>query len=403
LSDIANSLDARRPWLDVARHLRGWWETRRVTSGLLRGIAIFRLVALAIVIGTLVTERSSLKMTILASVLVALTTVATLSITWLNLTKSDALTSIPVVGGELLIGAALLLFDGLVFRTGHVGSTQSGLAGSWPIAGVLSAGVAMGPWIGLVAGSIMGIAHVLAAPLNGVSLKSSSVLAVLTSFVLYAIYGVAAGYAVRVVHAYDETLSRTRARDEVSRTLHDGVLQTLAVIERRSGDPELSALAREQERDLRAFLSDIAREQAGPFAAASVRRKRVAASELRASIQQLVSRQLRHSSTRSTVFVAEDTPPIPSQRADAVLGAVSEALANVAKHAAASNVTIFVEPFERKGLFCSVKDDGVGFDVDSVVEGFGMTNSIRRRIDEIGGRVELVGRDGIGTEVKLWA
>ncbi len=373
-----------------------------MTSGLLRGIAIFRLVALAIVIGTLVTERGSLKMTVVASVLVGLTTGATVLITWLNVAQPAALTSVPVVGGEVLLGALLLLFDGLVFRTGHVGSTQAGLAGSWPIAGVLSAGVALGPWLGLAAGSVMGAAHTLAAPLNGVSLHSSAVLAVITSFVLYAVYGVATGSAVRVIHAYDETLSRSRARDEVSRTLHDGVLQTLAVIERRSGDPDLAALAKEQERDLRAFLAGIGHGQAGLPGSGS-RRQRVDAGELRSSIQQLVSKQLRHTSTRATVLVADDTPSLPAHRADVVLGVISEALANVGKHARAAKVTVFVEPFGRKGLFCSVKDDGVGFDVESVREGLGLTSSIRGRAREIDGRVELVARDGMGVEVRLWA
>jgi signal transduction histidine kinase len=371
--------------------------------GLLRGVAIFRMVALAIVIGTLVVERGSLRQPVLASALVTLATTATLLITWLNITRPAVLTSLPVVVGEVLIGAALLLFDGLVFQSGHVGSTQAGLAGSWPVAGVLTAGVALGPWAGLAGGSVMGLAHALASPLNGVTVRSGGVLALLSSLVLYAVYGVAAGSAVRVIHAYDETLSRSRARDEVSRTLHDGVLQTLAVIERRSDDPQLAALARDQERDLRAFLAAIGQDQTDLADGVSRRPRRVAAPELRAAIQQLVSRQLKHTSTRSTVFVAEDVPTIPAARADALLGAVSEALANVAKHADAPSVTVFVEPSGRNTVFCSVKDDGVGFDVDVVTEGFGMTNSIRRRVTEVGGRVELMARSGGGTEVRLWA
>ena len=54
------------------------------------------------------------------------------------------------------------------------------------------AGVALGPWLGLVAGTVLGAAHVLAAPVNGVSLvalSSSSRLGFLSSFVLYALCG----------------------------------------------------------------------------------------------------------------------------------------------------------------------------------------------------------------------
>ncbi len=370
--------------------------------GVLRGIALLRVVALAVVIGTLIVERGSLRMVALAALLVALATATTLYVSWLHVAQPARLTAGPVVGAEILVGAALLAFDGLVFKSGHIGSVQAGLAGSWPIAGVLTAGVAFGPWGGLATGTAMGAAHALAAPLNGVSLRSSGVLAVLTSCVLYAIYGLAAGYAVRFIHAYDETLSRTRARDEVSRTLHDGVLQTLAVIERRSDSPELAALAREQERDLRAFLAGMGSEQAEGLLRGG-RAGRVSAVALRSSIQQLVSRQLRDTPTRATVLVADDAPTIRSERADALLGAVAEALANVAKHAGAANVTVFVEPHGRRGLFCSVKDDGVGFDEGRVREGLGVTNSIRRRVTDVGGKVEVVARTGAGTEVRLWA
>jgi signal transduction histidine kinase len=204
---------------------------------------------------------------------------------------------------------------------------------------------------------------------------------------------------MRMIHAYDATLSRSRARADVSRTLHDGVLQTLAVIERRSDDPELASLAREQERELRAFLSDEI-EPAGALGGSG--RRRVTSAELQSSMRKLVSRQLRHTATRATVFVAEDVPPMSSARAEALLGAVAEALANVAKHASATTVTVFAEPAGRSGVFCSVKDDGVGFDISQVGEGFGITNSIRRRMTDVGGRVEVVARAGGGAEVRLW-
>src|SRR5438132_215838 len=72
--------------------------------------------------------------------------------------------------------------------------------------------------------------------------------------VLYALSGVLAGYLFRLLVRAEREVSAARAREEVARTLHDGVLQTLALVERRAGDEALARLAREQERELREFL-----------------------------------------------------------------------------------------------------------------------------------------------------
>ncbi len=63
---------------------------------------------------------------------------------------------------------------------------------------------------------------------------------------------------------------------------------------------------------------------------------------------------------------------------------------------------MYVEVADRGGLFCSVKDDGRGFDPATSPEGVGLTRSIRGRIDEVGGRVEVAVAPGRGAEVRLW-
>ncbi|MGF1595598.1 MAG: hypothetical protein ACFCVK_01495 [Acidimicrobiales bacterium] len=114
----------------------------------------------------------------------------------------------------------------------------------------------------------------------------------LSTTVLLAVTGWVVGYLVHRLEEADRSISDFRAREEVARTLHDGVLQTLAVIQRRSDDDELVALA---------------------------------------------------------------------------------------------------------------KDDGCGFDPASVVSGEGIRRSIGDRMAEVGGRIEVDGRPGRGTEIRIWA
>ena len=69
---------------------------------------------------------------------------------------------------ELALGGALLVFDGLVRAPGTVFATGQSLGSVWPLTGVISAGVALGPWGGGIAGVLMGGCRYLSTALNDV-------------------------------------------------------------------------------------------------------------------------------------------------------------------------------------------------------------------------------------------
>lgn len=83
---------------------------------------------------------------------------------------------------------------------------------------------------------------------------------------------------------------------------------------------------------------------------------------------------------------------------------VQEALNNIVKHAKAKNV--WIRAWQNKGvLFCSVLDDGVGFDVrhlqdESGKKGLGLV-AMRERVSAIGGTLHIESHPGRGTEVRL--
>jgi len=384
-----------------------------VERGVLTGIGAFRWAAWLWMLLVLVAQDRLLTVAWLAWTLVALSGVVTI---WLTAVRGRApaalLDPLPVLS-ELAVGAALMICDGVVFAHGHVGSSESALPTAWPLAGVLSAGVAFGERAGLAAGLTMGLARLASAPVNGVRLAAltrSTVISFLSTFVLYALAGAVAGYAVRLARQSDDEVARARAREEVSRTLHDGVLQTLALVERRVSDPQLAALAREQERELRGFLAGYGsdrpagRPAGGSRRVSSRRRAGVSPGQLEERLRRVSARLEDTYGGRVDVLIAEDLPMLDASKVDALTGAVGEALVNAGKHGHATRATVFVEPVEqdRDGVFCSVKDNGDGFDPATTTEGLGIRGSIRNRIERIGGRVEISSAPGRGAEVRLW-
>jgi signal transduction histidine kinase len=65
-------------------------------------------------------------------------------------------------------------------------------------------------------------------------------------------------------------------------------------------------------------------------------------------------------------------------------------------------VVVYVEEDDDRRVFCSVKDDGPGFDPATTPPGVGISRSIRGRVEGIGGTVEIAASPGAGTEVRLW-
>jgi signal transduction histidine kinase len=356
----------------------------------LQGLAAFRWGAWLWMATVLLVSRDQLERPWLAVGLVGLALVVTATHTVLLRADPDALCRPGPVLGELAVGAALVLFDGAAYGTGHAFSTSQALGSVWPLTGILSAGVALGPMLAAAAGVGIGLARLGAVITNGASIDSGGrVLSITNTIVFYALGGAAAGYLARLLRRAEAEISAARAREEVARTLHDGVLQTLAVVERRATDPALSRLAREQERELRDWLF-------GSAAPAGV------VLDVGTALRAAAARFEDAFGGRAQVLVADDLPALDPASVAALTGAAGEAMVNAGKHGHASKVQVYVEPADDGGVFCSVKDDGGGFDPSSTVEGVGLSRSIRGRVSEVGGRVEVVSAPGDGTEVLLW-
>jgi signal transduction histidine kinase len=375
----------------------------RMRGSVLRGLAAFRWLAWVWMATVLVLARGNLVAPVAAVVLVGVALGVTVWLTSLLRRAPERLVSGRVVGVEVGVAFALQLADGFVYRAGHVFTPEQPLGVAWPLASVLAAGVAFGPFVGAGTGLLLGAGRATSSTLNvtpdadpmwGVLLPEQ-LLSLVTTSVLFALAGGIAGYAIRLIvdaesraAAAERSVASLRAREDVARRLHDGVLQTLAIVERRSDDPQLARLAREQERDLRSFLFG------GPSPGV------IGAGALGDALRAAADRYETAFPGRSEVLVPDDLPELDAEVVEAIAGAVGEALTNAGKHGAAARVVVYAEPTDE-GVFVSVRDDGAGFDPAAVVEGVGLPRSIRGRIEEIGGGVEIAAAPGRGTEVRL--
>lgn len=359
---------------------------RGLDRSVLQGVAVFRWAAWAWIALTAVATRAQMARPGLAFALIAAALAITAGYTVVWRRQPTWLLRPLAVGLELAVGLALVTLDGLVRADDSVFTTGQSLASVWPLTGIVTAGIVFGPVGGALAGVGLGASRVGSTVLNQVSTYDAGrTLSLTNTAVTYAIAGLAFGYVYRLLVRAEATVARAQAREEVARTLHDGVLQTLAVVERRADDPALARLAREQERELRAFL----------FGSGSV------ATDLGAALRAQASTFEDRFDARAQVLVADDVPPLGPAAIAATAGAVGEALTNAGKHGRASRATVYCEP-DGGDVFCSVKDDGHGFDPATTPEGVGLSRSIRARVAEVGGRVEVSSSPGAGTEVRLW-
>lgn len=357
--------------------------------GLLAGVAAFRWLAWLWMAALLFVNRSDLRLPAarpwLAVAMAGAALAVTIGVTVLLLTSPRKALTVPVVFTELGVAFVLEMGDRVVYN--GISHSQS-LASAWPLAGLLTAGIAFRSWGGALAGAFVGTGRLVGELIDPTMWSERDAVSIVSTIVLYTLAGGLAGFVTARLRAAEQRISAAQAREEVARTLHDGVLQTLAIVQRRTDDPALSRLARDQERELREYLFGTSQALG-------------AGGDLGSRLRQAAALFEDRFGGTARVVVADDLPHVPTATVAALAGAVGEALANAGKHGGASTVTVFAEPTDGE-LFCSVKDDGRGFDGDAVPEGEGLRRSIRGRIAEVGGRVEVDGRPGRGTEVRCW-
>jgi signal transduction histidine kinase/phage shock protein PspC (stress-responsive transcriptional regulator) len=179
---------------------------------------------------------------------------------------------------------------------------------------------------------------------------------------------------------------RSQERAELAAHLHDSVLQTLALIQRRSGQPdEVVRLARRQERELRSWLYGRGTRDGRVQLAASL----VAAAD---EVEEL------HGVAVETVCVGDAAL---DEAGEALVAAAKEAIVNAAKFSGDERVDVYLEAGDGE-ITVFVRDRGAGFDPVAVPpDRKGVAESIVGRMQRHGGTAAIHSTPGGGTEVEL--
>ena len=346
--------------------------TGALDRALMSGVAVFRLAMWAWATILVIAEQDELDAPELGWALLSaagvVSIVAAVAPRRLAREAVQWITVAEVVVGAVVLAAAPAVVDG--------GTVQS-FGSAWPVAGVLAAAVIGGSSAGIAAGLTLTVGRAIGA---GIDPTASGFVGAFAAGALFVLTGAAGGWLVTRLRRAEEEIADTRARESFARALHDEVLQTLAVIQRRSDDGELVELARRQEGELRQLIDGRVGRSAGLI------------EELRRSADEAATRwELR------VQFAVVDEPDADWPLVATARSAVGEAVNNAGKHGGASTVTVFVDGDEAS-LHIEVADDGDGFEVDPA-DFRGIRRSIIEPVTARGGATEIDSKPGQGTRV----
>jgi signal transduction histidine kinase len=177
---------------------------------------------------------------------------------------------------------------------------------------------------------------------------------------------------------------RLEEREEVAARVHDSVLQTLALIQRHSGDEaRVSSIARRQERELRRWLYGSGLGDGTTL--------EDALAEAAADIEELHGVKIELASAGEA--------PMDSDLEQLVLAA-REAMTNAAKFAG-GEISVYAEA-DADSVSVFIRDRGEGFDRAAVpADRRGLAESIEGRLTRAGGSATIKSAPGEGTEIEL--
>jgi signal transduction histidine kinase len=294
---------------------------------------------------------------------------------------------------DLALAALAIGLNPIVDAPVRVDAGEPTLALIWP-SGAMLAWAAQWGWRGGLAAAVL--LSTVSITARGEVTRSTG-----NNVLLMLLAGLLLGYAVDLFRDSQRALGRalrldaaTRERERLARSIHDGVLQVLALVQRRGPGlgpegVELAQLAEEQQEAVRRLLVEPAMQPSRDDSLVDF------SGVLRAL-----------ATTHVTVAAPADPVLMSAHEAGELLLAVEAALDNVHRHVAADAQAWVLLERDSECITVSIRDEGPGFTPTRLRAAreagrLGVDQSIRGRLRDLGGRAEVTSTPGGGTEVEL--
>lgn len=299
------------------------------------------------------------------------------------------------VVAEIVVVVVLMCSNRIVASAQWASDNQTWPTTLWATNPTISAALLFGPAAGMATG--MAVMATNFAVKDYFTLDMSHNATLIIEIALGLAIGMAAQTARRAHEDLQQAIRLSVAveeRERLSRHVHDGVIQVLALVSKRGreiggGAAELADLAAEQERALRRLV-----------ASAELPR------DVEATAVDIRTLLTRRQDDRVSISLPATPVPLARHVADELDAAVGNALDNVRSHAGPNARAFVLLEDLGDAVTISVRDDGVGIAAGRLEEAaeqghVGISKSIVGRLASLGGRAQLSTDVGEGTEWEL--
>ena len=361
-----------------------------VTTALFRALAVLRVVVMAYAVVKIIDRIDDFERPWAAWVVAGVIVAWTALMTWAY--DEPKRRRFPLYAVDLAVATGLVLTTPYIQSQEMLDEHASHMPTFWVTAAVLAWAVGRGWLEGLIASAVVSMADVSVK----VSLNSTTVGNIFLLIVGAGMVGYTASIlrdAAELRAAAEREAAAVEERTRIARVVHDGVLQVLALMQRRGleagGDlVDLGRLAGEQEAALRALMQGEARARTSSWRA-----------DLVASLEVL------HAG--AVTFSGPGVPvELSAHQVEELTAVVRSCLDNVTRHVGDdAPAWVLVEDLGEK-VVVTVRDEGPGIPDGRLDEAagdgrLGVRQSIQGRMADLGGSAQLSTGPGHGTEWEL--